>query len=73
MPNLMPALGVAAPADIDGVNIPADLMQSTLEAAVPQGRDATIAAMSRLGLQPQQAEVLAAATRLTTQPWPSPW
>ena len=62
--TLMPALGVAAPADIDGVNIPADLMQSTLEAAVPQGRDATIAAMSRLGLQPQQAEVLAAATRL---------
>src|SRR3546814_14349627 len=60
----MSAVGAAEPADIDGVNIPADLMQSTLEAAVPQGRDATIAAMSRLGLQPQQAEVLAAATRL---------
>jgi hypothetical protein len=62
--TLVPALGVAAPADIEGVNIAADVMQSTLEAAAPQGRDAVIAAVSRLGLQPQQAEVLAAATRL---------
>jgi hypothetical protein len=62
--TLLPALGGAAPADIEGVNIPADLMQSTLEAAAPQGRDAVIAAVGRLGLQPAQAEALAAATRL---------
>lgn len=62
--TLIPALGVAEPADIDGVNIPTEVIQSALEAAAPHGRDAVIAAVSRLGLQPQQAEVLAAATRL---------
>ena len=62
--TLIPALGVAGPADIDGVNIPTEVIQSALEAAAPHGRDAVIAAVSRLGLQPQQAEVLAAATRL---------
>ncbi|WP_094287335.1 ESX secretion-associated protein EspG [Mycobacterium lehmannii] len=62
--TLMPAFGWAEPADIDGFNIPADLMQSTVSAAAPHGHDALIAAVSRLGLQPQQAEVLAAAARL---------
>jgi hypothetical protein len=62
--TLIPALGVAEPADVEGVNIPAEVMQSVLEAAAPHGRDAVIAAVSRLGLHPQQAEVLAAATRL---------
>lgn len=61
---LLASFGDAPPADIDGVNIAADLMQSTLEQAAPLGRGAVLTAFSRLGLAPQQAEVLAAATRL---------
>ncbi|BBZ15020.1 ESX secretion-associated protein EspG [Mycobacterium branderi] len=62
--TLLPALGEAPPADIEGVNLPADLVQSTLERAVPLGRDAVAAALGRLGLAPQQAQVLTAAARL---------
>ena len=62
--TLIPAFGETPPGRIEGVNIPADLLQSTLERAAPQGRDAVLAAVGRLGLQPHQAEVLAAATRL---------
>jgi EspG family len=62
--TLLPALGVAAPADIEGVNLQADLVQGTLERAAPLGRDAVEAALGRMGLQPKQVEVLTAATRL---------
>jgi hypothetical protein len=61
---LLPAFGDAPPADMEGVNIPAELMTSTLEHASPLGRDAVIAAVAHLGLAPQQAEVLTAAARL---------
>jgi len=61
---LLGAFGDAAPADINGVNIAADLIASALEQAAPRGRDAVLTALSRLGLAPAQAEVLAAATRL---------
>ena len=62
--TLLAAFGHAAPAPIEGVNIPADLMQAALERAAPAGRDAVLGAVARLGLQPAQAEVLTAAARL---------
>jgi hypothetical protein len=60
---LIAAFGEGEPADIDGINIPADLLQSTLQHAAGHGRDAILAALGRLGLQPAQAEVLTAAAR----------
>jgi hypothetical protein len=60
---LLAALGQAPPAPIEGVNLPADLLASTLAHTAANGRDAIAAAMGRLGLQPAQAEVLTAATR----------
>lgn len=62
--TLIPALGHAAPADIEGVNVPADLLQVTLDAAAPHGRDAMVAAVGRLGLAPRQAQALASAARV---------
>jgi hypothetical protein len=60
---LLAALGHTPPAPIEGVNLPVDLLASTLAHTAGNGRDATAAAMGRLGLQPAQAEVLTAATR----------
>lgn len=60
---LLAAIGEAPAADIDGFNLPTDLLQSTMEHAHAGGRDTVSAAMARLGLQPQQAEVLTASTR----------
>lgn len=60
---LLAAFGEAPPAEIDGVNIPAELLQSTLAHAVPNGREAIVAAVGRLGLGPSQADVLTAVTR----------
>ncbi|MDG4667957.1 ESX secretion-associated protein EspG [Mycobacterium sp. 236(2023)] len=60
---LLAALGDSPAAQIDGFNLPTDLLQSTMEHAHAGGRDTVTAAMARLGLQPQQAEVLAAGTR----------
>jgi hypothetical protein len=60
--TLMPAFGEAAAAEIDGVNVPADLMQTALQGALPYGRDAVAAALARLGLQPLQVEVVTAVT-----------
>jgi hypothetical protein len=61
---LLAAFGEAPPAEIDGVNIPTELLQSTLHHTAAHGRDAIIAAVGRLGLQPAQAQVLTAAARL---------
>ena len=60
---MLPAFGDAAPADVDGVNIPAGLMYSTLANAAPHGRDVLTAALARLGLAPPLTEVLTAAAR----------
>jgi hypothetical protein len=60
---LLTALGEAPPAPIEGVNLPADLLASTLGHTGALGRDAVAAAVERLGLQPTQAEILTAATR----------
>jgi EspG family len=62
--TLMPAIGEAPAAEIEGVNVPAELMKSALEGALPYGRDAVVAALARLGLQPAQAQVVTAVTRL---------
>ena len=55
---LVPAFGHAQPADIEGVNLPADLMYSTLDSAAPHGRDALIQALGRLGIQSPLTHVL---------------
>ncbi|KUI36217.1 ESX secretion-associated protein EspG [Mycobacterium sp. GA-2829] len=60
---ILAAFGDAPPADIDGINIPAELLQTTMERCAGHGRQAVIAAMGRLGLQPAQAEIVAAAAR----------
>jgi hypothetical protein len=61
---LLPAMGDAPPADIEGLNLPYDLLISSLDNAGPMGRAAVMSALVRLGLQPHQAEVLASATRI---------
>jgi hypothetical protein len=61
---LLAAFGDAPPAPIEGVNIPAELLQATVEHTGTRDRDAITAALGRLGLQPPQAEVLTAAARL---------
>lgn len=62
--TLLPAFGHAEAADLDGVNLDADLVQSALTRAVPLGRDAVTRTLAKLGLTPKQAEVLTAVTRL---------
>ena len=67
--------GEAPPAEIEGVNMPADLLQSTLERAAPQGRDAVAAAVGRLGLQPASGRGASPRRRASTNRrwrwWPS--
>jgi hypothetical protein len=60
---MLPAFGDADPADIEGVNVPAELMYSTLNNAAPHGQDALVSALARLGLAPPLTEVLTAAAR----------
>jgi hypothetical protein len=60
---LLAAFGHAEAADIEGVNIPADLMYATLNHAAPHSRDILAAAVARLGLEPQLTDVLTAAAR----------
>ncbi|WP_375489207.1 ESX secretion-associated protein EspG [uncultured Mycobacterium sp.] len=61
---LVPPFGEMPAADIDGVNVPADLLQSAMEAAAPLGRGAVSAALAKLGLPPHEVEVVMAASRL---------
>src|SRR5258705_8296714 len=49
---LLTALGQAPPAEGEGVNIPAELLQSTLQHTAAHGRDALIAAVGPLGPVP---------------------
>jgi EspG family len=62
--TLLPALGDAPAADIEGVNLPVDTLITTLTASAPHGRAAMTAALARLGLGPQQVDVVTAAARL---------
>jgi hypothetical protein len=61
--TVLAAFGDAPAADIEGVNVPADLLQTAMERSAGQGREAMITALGRLGLQPAQAEIVAAAAR----------
>jgi hypothetical protein len=61
---VLAAFGQNPPAEIEGFNLPAELLQSTLQHSAVNGRDAIIAALGRLGLAPAQADVLTAASRL---------
>jgi hypothetical protein len=61
---LLPALGSHPPADIDGVNVSRQLIQTALESAVPLGADAVARALRLAGLGPREVEVVQAATRL---------
>ena len=60
---MLPAFGDADPADIEGVNVPAELMYTTLNNAAPHGHDVLVPALARLGLAPPLPEVLTAAAR----------
>jgi EspG family len=60
---MLPAFGDADPADIEGVNVLAELMYSTLNNAAPHGHDVLASALARLGLAPPLTEVLTAAAR----------
>ena len=62
--TLLPAFGEAEPAAIEGVNVPTELLLSTLGNTSPLGREATAAALGRLGLLPGQIDVITAAARL---------
>jgi EspG family len=62
--TLLAAFGEAEPAVIEGVNLPTELLQSALKHTYQQGRDAMGAALARLGLMPDQIDVIAAAARM---------
>jgi hypothetical protein len=62
--TLLTALGDAEPADIEGVNLPADVLRAAVTQAGPGGPAAVAAAFGRLGLAPRLVEVLTAATRV---------
>jgi hypothetical protein len=62
--TLLAAFGDGPPADIEGVNLRADLVASALEQASPLGREAVRSALGRLGLAPHQVEVISAAARV---------
>jgi hypothetical protein len=59
--TLIPALGEAVPADIEGVNVPADEVTATLQAAAPYGRQGATNALARLGLPPATVAAVIAA------------
>src|SRR5271167_4185973 len=46
--TVLPGFGEAVAADVEGVNVPAELIYSTLSSAAPHGRGALAAALARL-------------------------
>lgn len=60
---LIPALGDHPPADIDGINLPKELIQREMEAAAGS-TEGIQAALRRAGLSPWEIEVVHAATVL---------
>ncbi|MBE1551790.1 hypothetical protein GGC64_005877 [Mycobacterium sp. OAS707] len=63
---LLPAFGEHPPADIEGFNVPKDLLTSAVHAAAGKGPEAMAAALRSLGLGPWEVEVLQAASGLDT-------
>ena len=62
--TLVPAFGEAHPADVEGVNVLTDLLQSTLANTHQHGREAISSALARLGLLPDQVDVVTSIARL---------
>jgi hypothetical protein len=62
--TLLAAFGEAEPASIEGVNLPTELLQSALKHTYERGRNAMGGALARLGLLPDQIDVIAAAARM---------
>jgi hypothetical protein len=60
---LVPALGDHPPADIDGINVPKDVLGSALD-GVGADAEEMAGALRRAGLGPWEVEVVAAVTRL---------
>ena len=60
---LVPAFGEHPPADIEGINVPKDLVQTAMDAAGP-GPEGVAAALKRAGVGPWEVEVVSAAARL---------
>jgi hypothetical protein len=60
---LIPALGEHPPADIDGINLPRNVIQNALEGAAGNP-DGIAAALRHAGLGPWEVEVVQTATRL---------
>lgn len=60
---IIPALGDHPPADIDGINLPRDMILAEMQAAAgsPEG---SAAALRQVGLGPWEVEVVQAATKL---------
>jgi hypothetical protein len=59
--TLIPALGEAIPADIEGVNVPADEVTQAMQAAAPYGPQGVTSALARLGLPPATVAAVIAA------------
>jgi hypothetical protein len=62
--TVLHAFGEAEPADVDGVNVPTNELQSALAETRGDDRWAVGTALARVGLSPDQVAVLVAATRL---------
>lgn len=60
---LLPAFGEHPPADMEGINVPNDVMRMAAEAAA-QSPEGMAGALQRLGLGPWEVEVIQAATKL---------
>jgi hypothetical protein len=61
---LLHAFGDAEPAGIEGVNLPTGALQTALSRTYQRDRTTMTSALARLGLLPDQADVVAAAARL---------
>ncbi|KAA0093701.1 ESX secretion-associated protein EspG, partial [Mycolicibacterium sp. P1-18] len=62
--TLILALGEAEPADIEGANVLADMVQAVMDNAAPHGPAAISAGLARLGLAPATVEAMAATQQL---------
>ena len=62
--TLLPAFGEAHPAAVEGVNVLSDVLQSAVNNTYQHGREAMSSALSRLGLMPDQVDLITAIARL---------
>lgn len=61
---LLHAFGTAEPAAIEGINVPTEVLQGVLNHTYRHDRATMKTALARLGLQPDQVDVVTAAARL---------